>query len=72
MAVRDQNRDLIHSRPMSVTRRKLNEHNALIVTNFEVEMTTGIAFLMGMRIPWESYGNKNKTPTREWERAEIN
>ena len=27
-------------------------------------MTTGIAFLMGMRIPWESHGNKNKTPTR--------
>jgi len=72
MAVGDQNRDLIHSCPMSVTRRKLNEHNALIVTNFEVEITTGIAFLMGTRIPWESHGNKNKTPTREWERVEIN
>jgi len=35
-------------------------------------MTIGMGFPMGMRIPWESHGNGNKTPTWEWEGVAMN
>ena len=31
-----------------------------------------MGFPMGMRIPWESHGNGNKTPTWEWEGVAMN